>query len=156
LKTNLISKSETAQLLKIVSEKWRINIPKIKNFKVYEIDENTQLITGKEMKILKIGDEYLPFLSEIKTLEKFPYVQVDMGAVKFMCKGANVMRPGIKKFSEFSEGDIVCIVEESQNKFLAVGKAQVNSSELEDMKNGEILKNFHYISDKAWEISKTI
>ena len=156
MKTNLISKSETAQLLKIVSEKWRINIPKIKNFKVYEIDENTQLITGKEMKILKIGDEYLPFLSEIKTLEKFPYVQVDMGAVKFMCKGANVMRPGIKKFSEFSEGDIVCIVEESQNKFLAVGKAQVNSSELEDMKNGEILKNFHYISDKAWEISKTI
>ena len=139
-----------------MSEKWRINIPKIKNFKVYEIDENTQLITGKEMKILKIGDEYLPFLSEIKTLEKFPYVQVDMGAVKFMCKGANVMRPGIKKFSEFSEGDIVCIVEESQNKFLAVGKAQVNSSELEDMKNGEILKNFHYISDKAWEISKTI
>ena len=55
MKTNLISKSETAQLLKIVSEKWRINIPKIKNFKVYEIDENTQLITGKEMKILKIG-----------------------------------------------------------------------------------------------------
>ena len=60
-----------------------------------------------------------------------------------MCKGANVMRPGIKKFSEFGEGDIVCIVEESQNKFLAVGKAQVNSSELEGMKNGEILKNLH-------------
>jgi len=156
LKTNLISKSETTQLLKIVSEKWRIDIPKIKNLKVYEIDENIQLITGKEIKILKIGDEHLPFLSETKTLEKFPYVQVDMGAVKFMCKGANVMRPGIKKFSEFSEGDIVCIVEESQNKFLAVGKAQVNSSELEDMKNGEILKNLHYVSDKVWEISKTL
>ena len=156
MKTNLISKSETTQLLKIVSEKWRIDIPKIKNLKVYEIDENIQLITGKEIKILKIGDEHLPFLSETKTLEKFPYVQVDMGAVKFMCKGANVMRPGIKKFSEFSEGDIVCIVEESQNKFLAVGKAQVNSSELEDMKNGEILKNLHYISDKAWEVSKTL
>ena len=156
MKTNLISKSETTQLLKIVSEKWKIGIPKIKNLKVYEIDENIQLITGKEIKILKIAGEHLPFLSEIKTLEKFPYVQVDMGAVKFMCKGANVMRPGIKKFSEFSEGDIVCIVEESQNKFLAVGKAQVNSSELEDMKNGEILKNLHYISDKAWEISKTI
>ena len=156
MKTNLISKSETTQLLKIVSEKWRIDIPKIKNLKVYEIDENIQLITGKEIKILKIGDEHLPFLSETKTLEKFPYVQVDMGAVKFMCKGANVMRPGIKKFSEFSEGDIVCIVEESQNKFLAVGKAQVNSSELEDMKNGEILKNLHYVSDKVWEISKTL
>ena len=156
MKTNLISKSETTQLLKIVADKWKIDLPKIKNLKVYEIDDDMQLITGNEIKILKIRDEHLPFLSEIKTLEKFPYVQVDMGAVKFMCKGANVMRPGIKKFSDFTEGDIVCVVEESQNKFLAVGIAQVASSELEDMKNGEILKNFHYISDRAWEISKTL
>ena len=123
MKTNLISKSETIQLLKIVAEKWKMEIPKVKNLKVYEIDGETNLITGKEIKILKIKDEYLPFLSEISTLKKFPFVQVDMGAVKFMCKGANLMRPGIKKFSEFSKNDIVCIVEESQNKFLAVGKS---------------------------------
>jgi len=156
LKTNLISKSETTQLLKIVAEKWKIDIPKIKNLKVYEIDNDTQLITGKEIKILKIKDEYLPFLSETATLEKFPFVQVDMGAVKFMCKGANLMRPGIKKFSEFSQNDIVCIVEESQNKFLAIGKSEIDSSELDSMEKGEVLKNLHYISDKSWEISKTL
>ena len=156
MKTNLISKSETTHLLKIVSEKWKIDIPKIKNLKVYEIDNETQLITGDEIKILKIKDDYLPFLSENSTLKKFPYVQVDMGAVKFMCNGANLMRPGIKKFSEFSKDDIVCIVEESQNKFLAVGKSEVDSSELENMERGEVLKNLHYISDKSWEISKTL
>ena len=156
MKTNLISKSETAQLLKIVSEKWKMDVPKIKNLKVYEIDNETQLITGKDIKILKIKDEYLPFLNEISTLEKFPFVQVDMGAVKFMCKGANLMRPGIKKFSDFSKDDIVCIVEESQNKFLAVGKSEIDSSEMESMEKGEVLKNLHYISDKAWEISKTL
>ena len=143
-------------MLKIVSEKWKIDVPKIKNLKVYEIDNEIQLITGKDIKILKIKDEYLPFLSEISTLEKFPFVQVDMGAVKFMCKGANLMRPGIKKFSDFSKDDIVCIVEESQNKFLAIGKSEVDSSELESMDKGEVLKNLHYISDKAWEISKTL
>ena len=142
MKTNLISKSETTHLLKIVSEKWKIDIPKIKNLKVYEIDNETQLITGDEIKILKIKDDYLPFLSENSTLKKFPYVQVDMGAVKFMCNGANLMRPGIKEFSEFSKDDIVCIVEESQNKFLAVGKSEVDSSELEDMERGEVLKEF--------------
>ena len=156
MKTNLISKSETTQLLKIVAEKWKMEIPKVKNLKVYEIDDEVNLITGKEIKILKIKDEYLPFLSEISTLKKFPFVQVDMGAVKFMCKGANLMRPGIKKFSEFSKNDIVCIVEESQNKFLAVGKSEVDSSELETMDKGEVLKNLHYISDKTWEISKTL
>jgi PUA domain protein len=139
-----------------VSEKWKMDIPKIKNLKVYEIDNETQLITGNEIKILKIKDDYLPFLSENSTLKKFPYVQVDMGAVKFMCNGANLMRPGIKKFSEFSKDDIVCIVEESQNKFLAVGKSEVDSSELENMERGEVLKNLHYISDKSWEISKTL
>ena len=67
MKTNLISKSETTQLLKIVSEKWKIDIPKVKNLKVYEIDNETQLITGNGIKILKIKDEHIPFLSEIST-----------------------------------------------------------------------------------------
>ena len=156
MKTNLISKSETAKLLKTVSEKWKIDAPKVKNLKVYEIDNETQLITGEQIKILKIKDEHLPFLSEISLLEKFPFVQVDMGAVKFMCKGANLMRPVIKKFSEFSKNDIVCIVEESQNKFLAVGKSEIDSSELESMEKGEVLKNLHYVSAKAWEVSKTL
>ena len=79
-----------------------------------------------------------------------------MGAVKFVCKGANIMRPGITKFSDFESGEIVCVVEESQNKFLAVGKAEISSKELEDAKKGEVIKNMHYISDEFWEIRKEI
>ena len=156
MKSNLISKSETATLLKIVSERWGIEFPKIKNVKVHQILEDAQIITGAGIKILKVEDDFLPFLSETETLEKFPSVTVDMGAVKFMCKGANVMRPGIKKFTEFEKDKLVCIVEESQHKFLAVGKAMVSSSELENMEKGEIVKNLHYISDKFWETGKTI
>jgi len=156
LKSNLISKSETSTLLKTVSDRWKIEFPKIKNLKVHQISNEAQIITGKGIKILKINDEYLPFLSETETLEKFPNVTVDMGAVKFMCKGANLMRPGIKKFTEFEKDNLVCIIEESQHKFLAVGKAMVSSSELEDMEKGEVIKNMHYISDKFWETGKTI
>ena len=156
MKANLISKSETNQILKSVSAEWRQELPKIKNLKVYFIDEHTQLMTGNEITVLKIKDSYLPFLDQTEVLEKFPNVMVDMGAVKFMCKGANVMRPGIKKYTEFSKGDIVCIVEESQHKFLAVGKAVTDSSELDDMKKGEVIKNLHYISDKCWEFAKMI
>jgi len=156
LKSNLISKSETSTLLKTVSDRWEIECPKIKNLKVHQISNEAQIITGKGIKILKINDDYLPFLSETETLEKFPNVIVDMGAVKFMCKGANLMRPGIKKFTEFEKDNLVCIIEESQHKFLAVGKAMVSSSELEDMEKGEVIKNMHYISDKFWESGKTI
>jgi len=133
LKSNLISKSETSSLLKTVSEEWGIEFPKIKNLKVHQILDDAQIITGKGIKILKINEDYLPFLSETETLEKFPSVTVDMGAVKFMCKGANLMRPGIRTFTEFEKDKLVCIVEESQHKFLAVGKSVVSSQEVENM-----------------------
>jgi PUA domain protein len=156
LKSNLISKSETSALLKKVSEDWRIEFPKMKNVRVHQILNDAQIITGDGLKILKINEDYLPFLSETEMLKKFPNVEVDMGAVKFMCKGANLMRPGIKKFTEFEKGKLVCIVEETHHKFLAVGKAMVSSSELEKMEKGEVIQNIHYISDKFWETGKTI
>ena len=156
MKSNLISKSETASVLKTISEKWGIEFPKIKNLRVHQISNDAQIITGEKIKILKIDEEYIPFLSETETLKKFPNVTVDMGAVKFMCKGANLMRPGIREFSNFEKNALVCIVEESQHKFLAVGKSVVSSIDLEEMEKGEVLKNLHYISDKFWEIGKTI
>lgn len=155
MKSNLVSKSETNDILTDIREKWNIDIPKSKNLRVYEIQDDAQLISGEGFVALKIGNEYLPFLSETSILEKFPHVMVDMGAVKFMCNGANVMRPGIRSYSEFQKDRIVCVIEESQHKFLAVGKALVDSSEMESMKKGEVVKNIHYISDKYWEIGKT-
>ena len=156
MKSNLISKRETAALLRAVATRWNIEFPKIKNLKVHHVASDARLITGNGVKILEMDKEYLPFLSDTELLEKFPHVVVDMGAVKFMCNGANVMRPGIKSYSEFEEGSIVCVIEESKRKFLAVGKALVPSSMLGTMKNGEVLKNMHYISDKFWDAAKAI
>ena len=156
MKSNLISKSETDDLLKQVSAQWKIQIPKAKNLKMYRIMDNVQIFTAKDIMILQIEETYLPFLSHTSLLEKFPHVLVDMGAVKFMCNGANVMRPGITSYSEFDKEQVVCVIEESQHKFLAVGKSLVRSSELETMEKGEVVKNMHYISDKYWEIGKTI
>lgn len=156
MKSNLISKSETSKVFNELVKQWKIDIPKSKNFKIYHLDSEVQLIEGNNLKALKLNQEYVPFLTETQILSKFSSVTVDMGAVKFMCNGANVMRPGITSHTEFSKGDIVCVVEESQKKILAVGKALVDSKELEGMKKGEVIKNLHYISDKYWEIGKTI
>tara|TARA_Y100000590_G_scaffold15023_1_gene18084 strand:- start:1041 stop:1511 length:471 start_codon:yes stop_codon:yes gene_type:complete len=156
LKTNLISKSETSDILKLISKKWKLEIPRVKNLKSHYVDNDSQILVGENFKILKLKDEFIPFLSDVTLLESFPSVTVDMGAVKFMCNGANVMRPGIKNHSEFLKDDIVCVIEESQHKYLAVGKSLVNSSDMKDMPKGEVIKNLHYISDKYWEISKTI
>ena len=151
-----MSKTETSDVLNQVSKKWNREIPKIKNIKVHYVDDTSQILVGDDFKVLRLENEFIPFLTESKLLGSFPNVIVDMGAVKFMCNGANVMRPGIKSHTEFSKDEIVCIVEESQQKFLAVGKSLVHSSEMKEMSKGEIVKNLHYISDRYWEINKTI
>ena len=156
MKSNLISKSETAQVIKEISDQWKIELPKIKNLKFHHLDDDVVIITGNGLKAIKHGDLYLPFLTETEILKKFPYVMVDMGAVKFMCNGANVMRPGITNYTEFEKDNLVCIIEESQHKFLAVGKSCVPSVDMESMSKGEVVKNMHYISDKYWESGKTI
>jgi PUA domain protein len=156
LKSNLISKSDTANVLKEINAQWKMELPKIKNLKIYELEENAEIIMGEGLTALKIGQMYLPFLSDTETLKKFPSVTVDMGAVKFMCNGANVMRPGIRSFTEFEKDQLVCIVEESQKKFLAVGRSLVSSKEMETMSKGIAIENLHYISDKYWEIKKSL
>ena len=139
-----------------MKSQWKIELPKQKNIKTHDVTENGVIITGNEITAVKIGENILPFLDDIPILEKFPYVTVDMGAVKFVCKGANVMRPGIIKFSDFESGEIVCVIEESQNKFLAVGKAEMSSKEAQAASKGEVIKNMHYISDDFWETKKEI
>jgi len=142
--------------LEQIKLQWKIDLPKQKNIKTHDVNEKGVIITGNGITAIKIGDDILPFLDDVQILEKFPYVTVDMGAVKFVCKGANVMRPGITRFSDFESGEIVCVIEESQNKFLAVGKAEMSSKEVKDANRGEVIKNIHYISDDFWESKKEI
>ena len=156
MKSNLLSKSDTADTLEKISLQWNIDLPKVKTLTIHEIENDANLITGEGFSAIKLGDAYIPFLSETGLLERFPKVVVDMGAVKFVCNGASVMRPGIKSYSEFEKDSIVCVVEESRNKFLAVGRSLVSSKDMPTITKGEVVKNLHYVSDRFWEAAKNI
>lgn len=156
MKSHNISKSDISEVTDKMTKQWHIEIPKAKTLIIHELDDNASLITGDSITAIQIGETYLPFLSETGLLEKFPKAVVDAGAIKFVCNGANVMRPGIKKFTEFQKDDIICVVEEVHNKFLAIGKALVSSIEMATISKGEVVKNLHYISDKYWEAAKLI
>ena len=156
MKSNLLSKSTTAETLEKISSQWSIELPKVKTLTIHEIDDDASLITGDGISAIKLSETYIPFLSEITLLEKFPKIVVDMGAVKFVCNGATVMRPGVKDYSEFEKDEIVCVVEESRNKFLAIGRSLVSSDDMVTMTKGEVVKNLHYVSDRFWEAAKEI
>ena len=156
MKSNLISKSKTAEILEQINSQWNVKLSKQKNVRFHYITDNEIIITGTDITAIMVGNNILPFLSQTAILKKFPSVVVDMGAIQFVCKVANIMRPGIKEFSDFKKGDIVCVIEESQQKFLAVGIAEMSSDELKEAKKGEVIKNIHYISDNFWEIGKEL
>ncbi|AIC14726.1 PUA domain containing protein [Nitrososphaera viennensis EN76] len=132
-------------------------IPKVKTFKVYEVDESKHLLVSDEITCVQVKDYVIPFLAgKPETLAQFPSVRVDMGAVKFVCNGAKVLRPGIVEFGSFKKGDIVTVQDQTHGKMLAVGIALEDSETAKTMQKGYVVDNLHYISDKIWEAYKEI
>lgn len=156
MKSHPLSKSDSNDIIADILSQWKLQIPKPKTLILHEVDENTLLITSEDFTAIRIDKTYLPLLSETSLLEKFPRIIVDAGAIKFVCNGANVMRPGIRKYTEFKKDDLVCVAEETHNKFLAVGKAIISSEEMPNITKGEVVKNLHYVSDKYWESAKLL
>lgn len=155
----MLSKSETGDLLDKMSSVWPQDaVPKVKSIKVYEVEEGMRLLVADETVAVQVQDNIVPFLGGNKPelLQRFPSVTVDMGAVKFVCNGAKVMRPGITSFGSFKKGDIVVVKDLAHGKALAVGVALEDSEAAKVMTKGYIVNNMHYISDKMWEAYKEI
>jgi PUA domain protein len=139
---------------------WPIDtIPKVKSLRAFELDDGKRLLAAdKNVLAAQIDSETLvPFLRSGEDLmAHFPSVTVDMGAIKFVCNGANVTRPGITNFDLFKRGAIVIVKDQNHGKAIAVCKALEDSETAKNMSKGYVLDNLHYISDKLWEASKQI
>ena len=84
-------------------------------------------------------------------LKLLPQIIVDMGAIKFIIGGADIMRPGIKKIAEnIHKDDVVIIIDETHHKPLALGLALFNAEEMMNMTSGKVIKNIHYVGDELW------
>lgn len=111
------------------------------------------LINGAPL-IMMVDDT--PFLTLKGALEvdlTSKYVVVDMGAVKFMAKGADVMSPGITDADpEIKEGDLVIVVDENHRKPLAIGRSLISGVEMVENSEGKAIRTIHYIGDKLWNL----
>ncbi|MGA3108851.1 MAG: PUA domain-containing protein [Candidatus Bathyarchaeia archaeon] len=97
----------------------------------------------------KIG--LLPSLKFDKCVQSLPRVVVDMGAVAHVANGADIMRPGIRDIpSNFAKGDLLVVLDEKYDKPLALGLAEVESTEMKSMTKGKVIKNVHFVGDELW------
>jgi len=158
LKTYVISKKETEKVINILNKNWKnISIPKIKNIKVFEIENDKSIVVIDSIIGVHINNDIVvPFLGKIEILKDFPSITVDSGSIKFICNGAKVLRPGIVKFENFNKNDIVVIKDEKFGKYLAVGLAIEDSVLAEKLEKGYVIDNLHFVGDKFWNAFKEI
>jgi len=117
-------------------------------------EENGLLFLGKQLVAIRFEKEFVPSLRLLlKDITLLPKVVVDKGAIKFVVKGADIMRPGIVKTDDFQKDSFVVIVDENFGKPLAIGKSLFDSKTLLELKEGKSLLNLHQIGDKYWEAS---
>jgi PUA domain protein len=154
----MLSKKETSSILNKLLLNWPENIiPKIKNIKAYEIEKNRKLLIHEDNFAAVLIDEViLPFLGNNNLVESFPYVLIDMGAVRYICNGANIARPGIIKFESFLKDKLVIVKDIDYQKPLAVGISLCDSKTGMALSKGHIINNMHYVGDKFWNLYKEL
>jgi PUA domain protein len=103
----------------------------------------------ESIEFVKDESGFYPFLGG-SYLDNLPKVVVDMGAIRFVCNGADVMAPGITDMDSFNAGDLVVIRDMNHGKALAIGVANKSSVDIEASKKGKVIRNLHYVGDKLW------
>ena len=136
---------------------------KSKDLKIAESDDGTLAIIFDSNVGLYLGrrndsKEFLfPLLKDEVILPKLPTVTVDIGAIKFVCNGANIMRPGIIKVEgDFTKSSLVLVREQKYSKAIAVGRSLLSRAELESAAKGSVVENLHYVGDRFWEALKEV
>jgi PUA-domain protein len=113
--------------------------------------EKVYLQNGKPI-IVEHGGKMMPALSAApEVLNSLPKAVVDMGAIPFVAKGADVMAPGIRTVSDgVKVGDVVLVVDEKYGKGLAIGILIMEREEVLKKAKGKAIKNIHHVGDEIW------
>ena len=118
-----------------------------------EVDPNDFILVNGEPYIIMIDNKPYPTLkAALNENLNAKTAVVDMGAVKFMTNGADVMSPGITQAdSTIEKGDVVLVVDENHHKPLVMGESLITGPEMEENDTGKAIKTLHYIGDDIWE-----
>ncbi len=143
------------------TEIWDLNNSLRQRFGV-DIFGKKDLISNVDNKYLLVNDEPYFFMHEkqwvptLKLMIKNPFlkkVEIDMGAIKFIIGGADLMRPGIVFMdAHIVKDDYVLILDTTHKKPIAIGQALFDAKEIDSYSKGRVFKNIHYVGDDIWNV----
>ncbi len=159
---HFIRKNELNQLRESISNQYSDDfantlIPKKSRVEIIITEDNDELFAvNGTLTLWKSIEGYLPVLTLLlNKIIDLKAVIVDMGAVRFVTNGADIMRPGITKIDpEIKENEIIKIIDEKNHQTLAVGKAIFEAEVMKNKNTGKVIKNLHTIQDQVWKFIK--
>lgn len=156
-----LSKSESKELMAIIEKRFKLkaSLDRKSKWEVAQLgrDGVVYIIDGNPM-IVEFSGELIPSLKALSDgLIELPRITVNVGAVKHIVNGADVMAPGIVKVEgDFERDEPVVVIDERYGRPLCVGIALVSSSEVAAMSKGRVVKNLHHAGDKIWSKLKDL
>jgi PUA-domain protein len=148
-----LSKSEVREL----GERLRtipLELPKKDAVDIVEAQGERSYLVNQEVWLFEEQGLLVPHLRLIHSRPALlRHVSVDMGAVRFVTNGADVMRPGIVDIDVgIKQGDVVAVVDAVHKKALAVGEALLDGVAMRAATSGKAVRNLHWVGDKRWTI----
>lgn len=114
------------------------------------------ILNGKPI-LARVNRILFPTLLFEKVFPLLPKIIVDMGAIPYICNGADIMAPGIVRTQgNFNKNDFLLIVDEKHQKPLAIGITLYDSQHMRELKHGKVVRNIHYVGDSLWNLLKKI
>jgi PUA domain protein len=112
---------------------------------------NVIFVNGKILAFTPSGRPFLTVRGLLQFGASKRYVTVDMGAVKFVYNGADVMGPGIVAVDPLiAEDDLVWVRDERNRQPLAIGRAMMNADAISRKEKGKAVQSIHHVGDKLW------
>ncbi|MBS7614128.1 DUF1947 domain-containing protein [Candidatus Bathyarchaeota archaeon] len=156
-----LRKDGRKQFLEKVSSNLGLNIESFFGSKPQvEVTETSKgkiyVVNGRPI-FAEFENDLFPTLSFEQYVSRLPKVVVDMGAVLYICNGADVMGPGIVGIQgEFAPKSVVTVVDVKNKKPIAIAKSVFDSKTALIIKKGKLFENMHFVGDEIWTVSKEI
>ncbi len=158
-KRHLLKKKEQRRILSQIESELGVlaNLDLKEKIESGILDDGTQiLIIGDKILFFETEGRFFPTLHALlNNYVKIPSVTVDMGAVKYVVNGADIMRPGVTRIDDNVQKDrIVAVIDERHSKPLAVGISLFDANEMQSLSKGKVILTKHHINDDLWNFTR--
>ncbi len=150
--TNKEKRDLQTKLIELYADQVSPSFQKSLMLQSIKTEEGTFIVKDKKIWWFLHDGKHIPSIHFLRELNPGLHkIIVDVGAIRFITNGADVMAPGIVFFDDnITKDDYVVIHEEKANAILGVGISLIDAKEFSKNKKGKVVKLIHHLKDKIW------